>query len=237
MIEIEYTDAGGRRRFLCPDTMAEHVKGILSGQAYPVVPGLFRPPAVILDAGANVGATSVYFSQAYPGAAIHAVEPHPENFGLLERNTAHLPNLVRHRVALSDRDGQATLYDGAANAGTASLTESAETSASGHEVQVREAAAFVSCLGLSTIDVLKLDTEGAEWPILSALFDIVPRVAVIYLEYHNDGDRRRIDAALAPTHLLFAGRALAPHRGELVYVAPSALSDTAWVDSFRIGPP
>lgn len=237
MFEIEYNDVSGRRRFVAPDTMADHVREILGGQAYPVVQGLTRPPAVILDAGANIGTTCVYFSQAYPGATIVAVEPHPENFQLLERNTAHLPNVVRHQLALGDRDGTATLYDGATNAGTASLTANVDTAATGHTVRVADSAAFLGAVGVSAVDVLKLDTEGAEWPILRSLAGILPGVAVIYLEYHNDHDRRRIDEALAPTHLLFAGRIIAPHRGELVYVAPAALRDGALAHGLRIGSP
>ncbi len=45
-----------------------------------------RPP-LILDLGANIGASVLWFAMAFPGAQIVAVEPEPNNFALLARNT------------------------------------------------------------------------------------------------------------------------------------------------------
>jgi hypothetical protein len=40
----------------------------------------------------------------------------------------------------------------------------------------------------------------------------------VYLEYHDEADRREIDRLLEPTHILFRGLIHTAHRGELCYV-------------------
>lgn len=45
---------------------------------------------LIVDAGANIGAASVFFAFSVPGCAIAAIEPDPGNHALLVRNTADL---------------------------------------------------------------------------------------------------------------------------------------------------
>jgi hypothetical protein len=49
-----------------------------------------RSPALILDLGANIGTTMVYFAHRYPAARIVGVEMDPDNARLCRRNIAHL---------------------------------------------------------------------------------------------------------------------------------------------------
>jgi len=49
----------------------------------------------ILDAGANVGLTSVYFLERFPKAIIIAVEPDPDNFEMCKKNLAGYSNRVK----------------------------------------------------------------------------------------------------------------------------------------------
>ncbi len=60
---------------------------------------------------------------------------------------------------------------------------------------------------------------------------------MIYLEYHSETDRRRIDALLEPTHLLQGGVAHHPHRGEFCYVARSVLPADSSHARMEIRPP
>jgi len=52
-----------------------------------------KEPAFIIDAGANVGFTAVYFANRFPKARIIAVEPEESNFILLQKNTEAYPNV------------------------------------------------------------------------------------------------------------------------------------------------
>jgi FkbM family methyltransferase len=46
---------------------------------------------LIVDAGANIGASSVYFAHRFPAARVVAIEANEDNFELLAANTADLP--------------------------------------------------------------------------------------------------------------------------------------------------
>lgn len=50
---------------------------------------LEQNPKLILDCGANVGYTSVYFLEKFPHAQLIAVEPDEQNFEILMQNLAH----------------------------------------------------------------------------------------------------------------------------------------------------
>ncbi|QKT03354.1 FkbM family methyltransferase [Ectothiorhodospiraceae bacterium 2226] len=54
---------------------------------------------MILDTGANIGTSALYFAQRYPRARL-AVEPEDGNFALLETNTRHLPNVTALKAAV-----------------------------------------------------------------------------------------------------------------------------------------
>src|SRR5690606_34270988 len=92
-------------------------------------------------------------------------------------------------------------------------------------------------LKLSGADCIKLDTEGSEVPILEALAPLVADTAVVFVEYHSEGDRRRIDLLLGGTHILAGGRITGPHRGELTYARRASYSDPKRRDRELIRPP
>jgi len=60
-------------------------------------------PMLIVDAGANIGIATVYYATRYPNTKIIAIEPEPDNFDMLTRNCAGLPNVALKRAALWPR--------------------------------------------------------------------------------------------------------------------------------------
>ena len=61
---------------------------------------LIKPPKVIIDAGANVGMSAVYFALRYPVAKIVAIEPELTSFRILEKNARLFPQIIPIRAAL-----------------------------------------------------------------------------------------------------------------------------------------
>ena len=57
-------------------------------------------PKTIIDAGANIGAASCWLSREFPEANIVALEPDPENYELLVRNTRTNPRITTRQVGL-----------------------------------------------------------------------------------------------------------------------------------------
>ncbi|MCF8199342.1 MAG: FkbM family methyltransferase [Sulfuritalea sp.] len=155
---------------------------------------------VVLDIGANIGAATVFFSEAYPTAQIHAFEPIPDNLELLKKNAASRgrPGSIQcHHLALSDHDGELKMIHspGANNHGGWSFYQ---RGASGNEekisVPVRKSGDFVRELGLDRIDVIKIDTEGAEKEILHGLTpEQLATVQYIVGELHGERDFELLD--------------------------------------------
>ena len=70
----------------------------------------YKPGAVIVDAGANIGLFSLYAYEKSPGAQLYAFEPVPQLFQLLEENTRNLkPSPRLYNMALSDKEGSREL--------------------------------------------------------------------------------------------------------------------------------
>lgn len=67
-------------------------------------------PSLIIDAGANIGASAVYFSSTYENSFIFAIEPDINNFNLLSINTLGL-NVFNFHGAISNKDGELVLED------------------------------------------------------------------------------------------------------------------------------
>jgi FkbM family methyltransferase len=152
-----------------------------------------RPEEVktVLDIGANVGATALYFSQIFPNARIYAFEPAPDNFKVLERNIANSPRIRSFNFALGAKDATLELFasDNPINFGGYSLHAAGSDTSRRIRTPVRNVASVLAELSLEKIDVVKIDTEGAEWDILTAFPENVLQTAkYITGELHGNKD-------------------------------------------------
>ncbi len=203
-------------------------EAILKGGTYPAVP-FVRDVKVVMDIGANVGAASVYFSLVYPDATIFSFEPGSRAYRLLRANTEARPNVHAHNFGLFSSNLEVPLYRGTYDSGMSSIAKSESTRETSDPITLRSVREWLEENSISTVDILKIDTEGCEVPLLEALKDLLPSVKVIYLEYHNDDDRKEFDRLLGDTHLLMYGHMLV-HLGEVTYVAKNAFQSESELD-------
>lgn len=194
-----------------------HIVGIFEGRTYPIVKdvGTVR---TIVDIGANVGAASVMLAARYPGADVHSFEPGPAAAAVLAWNAGVFPQIHVHPFGLGNADGQLQLFRSRWDPMSASILRSAENTESFDVVEIREAMRTLKSLGITAIDILKIDTEGCEVPLLKCLAQFLPDIKIIYMEYHSETDRLRMDELLASTHVLGFATVRHPHRGDVCYV-------------------
>ncbi|GAB0117018.1 hypothetical protein Acid7E03_10900 [Acidisoma sp. 7E03] len=166
-------------------------------------PHLPTDAATILDLGSNVGYAAVSFALRYPGARLLAVEPESGNFAALQQNTAALGARVQAlRAAVWTRDGSINLHT--QDAGGAPLD------AWGFQVSDRPAAMQTPCFSLQslcdrldaeTIDILKVDIEGAELEVFAETpAAVLRRARLIIIETHDrfrPGSEAAVRRALA----------------------------------------
>lgn len=223
VIETSVTINGVDLIFSCFRGSLEMTGSVLTGKTYPAARFL-EGVRTIFDVGANVGAASLYFHSNYPDATIYSFEPFSKSFELLSKNTATLPNIQVFNYGLMDVAQEAQLNIGAFSFGTNSIGDCIHNTTDSETIRLEEALATARSLGVTAIDILKIDTEGCELPILTNLIGELPPRA-IYLEYHSDDDRRRIDALLSPDYMLYYGNIPTPHRGDLFYLRHDAIPE------------
>ncbi len=66
---------------------------------------------IILEAGAHIGRDTIKMVRVWPKAQIHAFEPVPALFTKLKQTTFEYSNIHCYSYALSDHQGNATLYE------------------------------------------------------------------------------------------------------------------------------
>ncbi len=164
-----------------------------------------------------------------------AVEPAHQAFTLLRCNTARYPNVECHNVGLFSTTMKRQLFVGVTDSLTNSVLPNLYSGERREEIQLVAADVFAAETGMTQPDIIKIDTEGCELPILSAMRESVRAAKVVYLEYHSEEDRIAIDEMLRPTHILYAGSVPFPHRGEFVYVRNDAFPTPMERDRWRIG--
>jgi len=196
----------------------------------------FLEAKVIVDVGANVGCTAILFAANYPAATIYALEPAGGAFAYLERNTAAYPNVKRFRIGAYDRDATTTLYLGQDASVTNSVTPNAFSGRQQEQITLRRMSEFLREQSISTVTLLKLDTEGVEVAILRDLAGMFDRIEAIMVEYHSETDRRVIEQLLAAKYTMYASSALHPHRGTNTYVLNTVLRRRTPYDSLAIAP-
>lgn len=144
-----------------------------------------REPSVVIDAGANIGLTSVYFANRYPRAKIIAIEPEASNFAMLSKNAERYPNIVPVQAALWKDDAMVNLSDpGSGNWGF-QTEERKNGSASGSEVRGVTIDTLMREHGLDRIDILKIDIEGSEKEVFESGRSWIDRVDVLIVELHD----------------------------------------------------
>ena len=144
------------------------------------------PRPRIVDCGANVGMTVLFFKAVRPEAEVLAFEPHPVTFArLLE--TIHsncLRDVHVENAAVGERDGTVAFYSHQADRG--SLTGSLDRSWGGDErLEIRTVR--LSGWIREPVDFLKIDVEGAEYDVIDDLIatDAIRWIREAAIEYHE----------------------------------------------------
>lgn len=153
---------------------------------------------VIVDIGANIGSFTIYAAQSNLHARIFCFEPEQRNFALLEQN-----------IKINGLEGRVSAFQCAvaSDAGARELTVGASTLNSFHALPGHTEHRTVNCttlrniltsLHLDTIDLLKMNCEGAEYEIVEGCSEAdFARLPNIRLEYHILDDSRRNGKSLA----------------------------------------
>jgi len=147
---------------------------------------LLVEPSVILDVGAYTGYSSIYFAQKYPKAKIIAIEPLPSNFEMLKKNTLEYPQIIAINKALWLKNTRVNMFDRETGSWgytildhkTSSLKKIINVEAITMNDIIRE-------FDINSIDLLKMDIEGAEKEVFEHSKTWIGKVETLAVELHD----------------------------------------------------
>jgi FkbM family methyltransferase len=143
----------------------------------------------IIDAGANIGLSTNYFLERFPGAQIICIEPDKSNFKTLEFNVRQRRSNVRlYNKALWYKNEILYLTDKFRDGEDWSRSISTSNENSLSEVEAITVDDLIKGNSLATIDLFKIDIEGAEFDLYknSSDLDYLNNTKVIAIEVHKE---------------------------------------------------
>lgn len=142
---------------------------------------------VIIDVGAHIGLSMLYFKMLYPSSKVVAIEPHPNIVKILRKNVEmnRLENVEVVEAAVGKREEERSFF---IDIDDEWLSSSSFFRGAWNNTQKnREIKVNVVKLGdliKTKVDLLKLDVEGAEEEVLLSLGNKLSMVEHILFEYH-----------------------------------------------------
>ena len=144
-----------------------------------------RATPLVLDCGANIGVSILYFKYIYPGARIIGFEPDPRIFPYLEENLKrnNLKDVRIIQAALDEQEGKITFYSDAKFQGTLAkyACEKTREECNRYEVDSTRLRDYLT----EPVDFLKMNIEGAEWQVLLDSADRLRHIREMVVEYHH----------------------------------------------------
>lgn len=195
--------AGGMMFATRPDSVADPavIREMFDENVYQLHPHDLGHTGLLVDLGANIGAVTAWAANLNRTEDRHirvlAVEPQRENRALLERNLSG-NGLTEWVTVVPEAIGE--------SAGTALISDEHGGSRLGDTGDTVTVVSLDTLLAdIPEVDVLKIDTEGAEYPIVrGAQTATLAKARYIVMEYHQTKDRTfgMMVAKLAHTHNL-----------------------------------
>jgi len=133
---------------------------------------------VIIDMGANIGLSAIFFKQLYPKAKISAYEADKNIFEILSKNLDNngFEDVEKYNLAVWNTND--TLFFKADNADGGHVSDDD----SGMSVKAVDFNEILS--NYDRVDFLKMDIEGAENEMFDKIAENLHKVDNIFLEYH-----------------------------------------------------
>lgn len=145
---------------------------------------------LILDCGANVGLSAIYFKKLYPASRIMAFEPDPSIFKMLQHNMKVMGynDVCLHNKGVWKED--AILKFASTGGLGGALTVDASRKYNRQVVTEVAALRLKDFLG-EEIEFLKIDIEGAETEVLADCADELTKVQNMFVEYHSTPGKKQ----------------------------------------------
>jgi FkbM family methyltransferase len=160
------------------------------------------PTSNVLDVGGFEGQWASDIVAMY-GCRVEVFEPMPDFAARIERRFARNPQVTVHAAGLAPHDGSVKL----AVSGDASSHARSDADGPAVEARLLGVGGVIDALPGQTVDLMKVNIEGAEYDLLDHLAEngLIERIRDLQVQFHTfvpDVDQRleRVRRGLARTH-------------------------------------
>ncbi|MDX2007805.1 MAG: FkbM family methyltransferase [Meiothermus sp.] len=170
--------------------------GLFERDVLSILDQLLEPESVMLDIGANIGVMTLYAAKRVPRGRVLSFEPMPDNYAELEANRRlnGFEQVRTFNLALGEADGEVEMFTSndleqhhGFNEGLYSLYASEFRSSKSARVRLAQLDHIVAQEGLTRVDVIKIDVEGAELGVLKGGIATLRRFhPALILEYNPE---------------------------------------------------
>jgi FkbM family methyltransferase len=138
---------------------------------------------LIIDCGANIGISVLYYKKQYPEAKVIAFEPESKIFEFLQSNLKanDINDAVLINKAVWNNDETLHFSNEGADASRISELDSDKEFGSTYPVEAVRLSKYIN----EPVDFLKLDIEGAEVEVIKEVEHKLKWVENIFIEYHS----------------------------------------------------
>jgi FkbM family methyltransferase len=166
-------------KFIVPDgpSFAWQLKEIFSDESYRF--HSLKECPVILDIGANIGTSVIWFKMNYPTSKILAFEADKDIYEILAQNTSYLTDVTLYNKAVWISDDILSFQADGADGGSLIADGTNIKTIQG----IRLKRFLEDCE--ERIDFLKMDIEGAEVAVIKDCNEILSKIDNIFIEYHS----------------------------------------------------
>jgi len=155
-------------------------------------------PEWIVDAGANIGLSAIYFATRFPNAKVIALEPEPGNFEMLRTNVSTYANVFPLKAALWSQSTRLHIisYGKMDNFQVASDEVLQNDAFLKHKMDLLNGTIQFTCEGITVEDLLmrfdmdrigifKIDIEGSEKELFENSKGWIDRTDLLVVELHE----------------------------------------------------
>lgn len=145
-------------------------------------------PKIIIDCGAYVGFSSIYFALKFKNAHIIAIEPDENNYSLLEKNTSFCNRIAPMQTAIWPYNTALKIIKGQYRDGKEWTTQVRECNINENkDIDSVSINYLLDKYSYSSIDILKIDIERAEIELFKNNYqDWILKVKQLIIELHDD---------------------------------------------------
>ncbi|MBX4191400.1 MAG: FkbM family methyltransferase [Candidatus Doudnabacteria bacterium] len=150
---------------------------------------LLRPEMTVVDVGANIGYYTLLAAQKVK--SVIAFEPDPINFQFLTKNIQqnNCTNVISHKLAISNEEKETAFYENPDNFGDRRIYQFKESQQKNIVTSVIFDN-FMEKSGITNIDMIKIDIQGAEGQALDGMKKILDQPQLhLLIEFFPEGLR------------------------------------------------